>query len=175
MGGRRGRFVLRSPVSHAEPRAEPALEDFQLDDFMPYQLSVAASRVSELFAVTYSAEFDMTIAEWRVMAHVGRHGDLSVNVVAAYTSLDKVTVSRAVTRLVRKRLVRRRVNPQDARLVMLALTAAGRRIHHAIVTRGLMLERLIADELGQRDHAELHRLLARVRDAVPVVTLRLRS
>jgi DNA-binding MarR family transcriptional regulator len=163
-------------VSHADPGSEdPAPEDFQLDDFMPYQLSVAASGVSELFAVTYSAEFDMTIAEWRVMAHVGRHGDLSVNVIATYTSLDKVTVSRAVARLVRKRLVRRRVNPQDARLVMLALTAAGRRIHGAIVARGLMLERLIVDELGQRDHAELHRLLTRVRDAVPVVTLRLRS
>jgi DNA-binding MarR family transcriptional regulator len=159
-------------VSHAQ---DPAPEDFALDDFMPYQLSVAASGVSELFAVTYSAEFDMTIAEWRVMAHVGRHGDLSVNVVASYTALDKVAVSRAVTRLVRKRLVRRRANPQDARLVMLALTAAGRRVHRAIVVRGLMLERLIADELGQRDHVELHRLLARVREVVPMVTLRLRS
>jgi DNA-binding MarR family transcriptional regulator len=159
--------VLPSTVSHADPRAEdPAPENFQLDDFMPYQLSVAASGVSELFAVTYSAEFDMTIAEWRVMAHVGRHGDLSVNVVAAYTALDKVTVSRAVTRLVAKRLVRRRINPADARLVMLTLTAAGRRVHRAIVARGLMIENLIADELGARDHAELHRLLTRLRETL---------
>jgi DNA-binding MarR family transcriptional regulator len=141
-------------------------EPFELDAFMPYLLSVAASGVSELFAQTYSAEFDMTIAEWRVMAHVGRHGDLSVNAVAAYTAMDKVKVSRATARLVAKRLVRRRVNPQDARLVMLTLTAAGRRVHGAIVERGLTIERMIAEELGARDHAELHRLLARLRETV---------
>jgi DNA-binding MarR family transcriptional regulator len=139
---------------------------FQLDDFTPYQLAVAASGVSELFAQTYSTEFHITIAEWRVLAHVGRHGDLSVKVVAAYTALDKVTVSRAVARLVAKRLVRRRVNPADARLVMLTLTAAGRRVHRAIVARGLMIERLIADEIGVHDHAELHRLLTRLRVAL---------
>jgi DNA-binding MarR family transcriptional regulator len=152
-------------------------EPFELDAFMPYLLSVTASEVSELFAQTYSAEFDLTIAEWRVMAHVGRHGNLSVNVVAAYTAMDKVKVSRATARLVGKRLVRRRVNPQDARLVMLTLTAAGRRVHGAIVERGLMIERMIAAELGARDHAELHRLLARLRETVEsgAVQARLRS
>ena len=111
--------------------------DFELDDFMPYQLAVAASRISALFALTYSREFGITIAEWRVIAHVGgRAKKMSANVVAVEASLDKVKVSRAVAGLVAQGLLRQEQDPGDRRAYRLALTAAGRRAYHAVVARG---------------------------------------
>ncbi len=130
---------------------------------MPYLLAVTAARVSRVFAGAYEREFDLTIAQWRVIAHVARNASISVNVLSENTSMDKVKVSRAVTQLRERGLIRRVVDPRDARLVMIALTAAGRRTFEAIVPRGLALERELEGILGTSDYAELRRLLSTLR------------
>jgi len=141
--------------------------DFELNDFMPYQLAVAASRISALFALTYSREFGITIAQWRVIAHVGgRAIKVSANIVAAEANLDKVKTSRAVAALVAQGLLRQERDPGDRRAYRLALTAAGRRVYHAVVARGTTIERIVRDEIGHRDHAELQRLLLKLRRAL---------
>jgi DNA-binding MarR family transcriptional regulator len=144
-----------------------SVSDFELNDFMPYQLAVAASRISALFALTYSREFGITIAEWRVIAHVGgRATKMSANVVAVEANLDKVKVSRAVAALVAQGLLRQERDAGDRRAYRLALTAAGRRVYHAVVARGTTIERIVRDELGAHDHAELQRLLLKLREAL---------
>ena len=72
----------------------PALNDdaFRLEDFLPYKLSVAANRVSRLFARRYSEAYGLSIPEWRVLAMVGRFGTLSPSAVGEWTAMDKVKV-----------------------------------------------------------------------------------
>ena len=43
---------------------------FDLDGFLPYRLSVAASRISRRFAALYGAEAGLSIPEWRVVVSV---------------------------------------------------------------------------------------------------------
>lgn len=54
-------------------------------------------------------------------------GPRSLNDVAAELYIDKSTASRSVKTLEEKGLVRRRANAEDARAIVLELTAAGRR------------------------------------------------
>ncbi|MGR3199175.1 MAG: MarR family transcriptional regulator, partial [Paracoccus sp. (in: a-proteobacteria)] len=72
---------------------------FDLDGFLPYQLSVAATKISRRFAALYRAEAGLTIPEWRVLAHLDRSGRVSVRDITARVHLDKSMVSRAATRL----------------------------------------------------------------------------
>ncbi|HEY6940450.1 helix-turn-helix domain-containing protein, partial [Dokdonella sp.] len=74
----------------------------ELERFLPYRLSILSNRVSQAIAREYQDRFDLSMTEWRVMAVLARydgHG-LSASEVAARTEMDKVAVSRALTRLV---------------------------------------------------------------------------
>src|ERR1700755_2049885 len=79
---------------------------FKLEDFLPYRLSVAASRVARLCARRYAEAYGLAIPEWRVLAIVGRFGTLSPSAVGEWTAMDKVKVSRAAASLVSRGLLK---------------------------------------------------------------------
>src|SRR4249920_3848062 len=85
---------------------------FRLEDFLPYRLSVAANRVSRLFARRYSEAYGLGIPEWRVLAMVGRFGTLSPSAVGEWSAMDKVKVSRAAASLVARGLLRQVHDPR---------------------------------------------------------------
>lgn len=127
------------------------MDDFRLDDFLPYRLAVLASRVSRDFARIYETEFGLSVAEWRVIAHLGEGGEVSVREIHARVDMDKSRVSRAAARLETAGLVAKSVNAADRRLVSLTLTEAGREMLAAIAPRARAYEaeliaRLPADE-----------------------------
>ena len=99
---------------------------FDLDGFLPYRLSVAASRISRRFAALYGAEAGLSIPEWRVLAHLDRSGAVSVRDINARVHLDKSIVSRAASRLEAAGLLRKSGHDTDRRLVTLELTDQGR-------------------------------------------------
>lgn len=102
------------------------MREFVLDEFLPYQLAVAAQRVSREFAVRYRALYGISIPEWRVVAHLSQESAVSIREIHKRVDMDKSKVSRAASRLEAAGYVTKRVNPQDRRLVELALTDKGR-------------------------------------------------
>ena len=106
---------------------------FDLSAFLPYQLAVAASRVSKGFADRYRAEFGLTIPEWRVLAHLAQSEQVSVREIHAQVDMDKSKVSRAAARLETQGLIEKRENPEDRRLLDMRLTAKGRELIARIV------------------------------------------
>lgn len=72
-----------------QPGPETPAAGFALEEFLPYRLSVVTNRASRLFARRYSEVFGISIAEWRVLAVVGRFGGLSASAVVARTAMDK--------------------------------------------------------------------------------------
>lgn len=99
---------------------------FDLDNFLPYRLNVAATRVSRLFSTRYAAEAGISIPEWRVLAHLSRSGQVSVREIHERVHMDKSKVSRAAASLEAAGLVRKTDNTSDKRLVSLELTDHGR-------------------------------------------------
>lgn len=99
---------------------------FDLDQFLPYRLAVAAAQVSRRFAARYEAEAGLTIPEWRVLAHLSASGAVSVRDITARVNLDKSIVSRAASRLEAAGYLHKSGHDTDQRLVALELTEAGR-------------------------------------------------
>jgi DNA-binding MarR family transcriptional regulator len=143
-------------------RAAPQLESFELAHFLPYRLSVVTERVSRLIARVYADRFDLSVPEWRVIAHLGNSAGPSARSLAERTAMDKVKVSRAVAQLTSRRLLRRDVNPLDQRGVKLTLTPSGRRVYESIVPAALEMERAIVAELEPGDVEQLTSILDRI-------------
>lgn len=139
------------------------MADFELDTFLPYQLAVAAARVSRDFAAIYRDRFGLSIPEWRVMAHLGQSGSVSVREIHLKVDMDKSKVSRAAARLEEAGLVTKAVNPADRRLVALELTAAGRDMIAEIAPLARAFEAGVLGELGS-DATAFRAALARLMD-----------
>ena len=94
------------------PRPPQALE---LENFLPYRLSILAQAVSESLYRLYADRFGLTVTQWRVMAALGRFAPLTASEVGQHIVMDKVAVSRAVTALLRRGLVERVTDRTDRR------------------------------------------------------------
>ena len=141
--------------------------DLKLEHFLPYRLAVLSNTVSTTVARAYDKRFDVSIPEWRVIAILGRFPGLSAVEVAERTMLDKVAVSRAVTKLIKKGRIDRVFADADKRRSILNLTDEGQKLHDEIATLALDFERdlvegLSSEELGQLNNL-MERLLARAR------------
>jgi DNA-binding MarR family transcriptional regulator len=136
-------------------------DPLQLERFLPYRLSILSNRVSQSIAREYQDRFDLSMTEWRVMAVLARYdGDgLSAGEVAVRTEMDKVAVSRALARLVAKGRVRRAVHRGDKRRHVLALTAAGWKIHDVVAPLARAHERELLAELSDTERRTLERIL----------------
>ncbi|MXP64941.1 MarR family transcriptional regulator [Roseomonas sp. M0104] len=133
-----------------------------LQDFLPYRLSVVTEAVSGLFASRYQERFGLGIPEWRVVAVVGQHGSATTQEVIGHTGMDRVRVSRAVTRLADKGLLDRRAHPQDQRAQVLRLSRKGRTVYGEIVPLARALQASLASALSAAEHRQLRAILDKV-------------
>jgi DNA-binding MarR family transcriptional regulator len=147
------------------------MSGFDLDAFLPYRLNVLAGRMSRAFATLYRDRFGLSVAEWRVLAHLSRTGPVSVREITARVDLDKSRVSRAAKALAARGLVTRAAASADRRLVALDLTAEG----HALMTELAVLARAFEADLAARmgpdaagQRAALDRLFAALVPDPPV-------
>ena len=146
---------------------EPRTSELILEEFLPYRLAVLSHTVSSKIAGVYEERFQVSIPEWRVIAILGRFPGLSAVEVAQRTMLDKVAVSRAVTKLIKNGRLDRQFADADRRRSILNLSAEGRRIHDEIAPLALQFERDllhgISEEDFQRFNLVMERLVARAR------------
>lgn len=110
-----------------------ALQALELENFLPYRLSVLAQLVSESLHDLYAEPFGLTVTQWRVMAALGRFAPLTASEVGQRIVMDKVAVSRAVAGLMDRGLIERATDRKDRRRASLRLSARGRSVHARIV------------------------------------------
>jgi len=132
---------------------------FRLEDFLPYRLSVAASRVSRLFARRYSEAYGLSIPEWRVLAIIGRFDTLSPSAVGEATAMDKVKVSRAAASLVARGLLKQTQDPEDGRGRLLRMTRRGTAVYEGMVPLACELEGQLAEGLSRSEWTVLLKAL----------------
>ena len=142
-------------------------DDLILEEFLPYRLAVLSNTVSTTVARAYDKRFSVSIPEWRVIAILGRFPGLSAVEVAERTMMDKVAVSRAVTKLIKNGRIDRQFADADRRRSILNLSDEGRRVHDEIAPLALQFERDLLLGLTEEEIETLsvimERLLARAR------------
>jgi DNA-binding MarR family transcriptional regulator len=153
------------------PKRSPGQSDeFRLELFLPYRLSVLANRLSRAFARRYQDEFGLSIPEWRVIAVLGAFAPLSSNEIGGKTEMDKAKVSRAVAMLLKSGRIERAAHPTDQRLIQLTLSRQGRKIYEAIVPRALELETALTKGMSRKELAQIHELLDQLGERIEAVT-----
>lgn len=124
------------------------MTDFNLDDFLPYQLAELSRRVSAGFSRHYKDRYGISVAEWRVLAHLSQQEAVSVREIHHRVGMDKPKVSRAATRLEGAGFVTKVVNPNDRRLVELSLTPQGRELIATLAPIAAAYQARLIETLG---------------------------
>ena len=115
--------------------------------------------MSSTIAALYADRFSLTIPEWRVIAVLGRFPDLSAAELVQRTEMDKVAISRAVSRLLKTGRIRRQVFPDDRRRSLLELSKAGQKVYQQIVPLARSYEEELLSALSERQKSTLDSLL----------------
>ncbi|MEM7762797.1 MAG: MarR family transcriptional regulator [Pseudomonadota bacterium] len=133
-----------------------------LEDFLPYRLSILSNTVSGTIASAYDQRFDLTIPEWRVMTVIARRPGLSAAEVAERTLMDKVAVSRAVSKLLKSERITREFADQDKRRSILNLSDKGRDVFDQVAPMALQMEADLLEGFTDDEIRTLNLLLDRM-------------
>ncbi|MCX7560577.1 MarR family transcriptional regulator [Sulfitobacter sp. F26204] len=138
--------------------------EFNLDDFLPYQLSVLSARMNRLLSKVYGEQYGLSIPEWRVLVHVARREKMSVRDIHKCVNLEKPAVSRAVTKLEATGLLIKSTSEDDHRLVDIELTKDGIEVLNNITPKALVYEKELLSSFSTEENTQLYALLERLHD-----------
>ena len=137
--------------------------DFDLESFLPYLLNQAAEATSHAFQPTYRVKHDMSRAQWRVMANLGKFGAMTAAEICRSAMIEKTKVSRAVAVMESRGWLVREVLGRDRRAEALSLTPEGQALFLEIGETARAFDASLRARLGARDAATLEELLNRLR------------
>jgi DNA-binding MarR family transcriptional regulator len=139
--------------------AKPRLD---LDDYIPYLINRVGFALVANFTTDALSRHDLSIAMWRVLAALSSSGEQRQIDIADMTSIDVSTLSRLVSRLVRRSLVTRHRSKTNSREVVVQLTAKGRVLTEALIPVARKLETTAIAGVGAKELAVVKRSLRRM-------------
>jgi DNA-binding MarR family transcriptional regulator len=125
-----------------------------LHAFFPYQFSILAGQISNYIAKIYREKYGLSNFEWRVIATVGQHQKISAKDVCEFTQLEKMQVSRAISKLSDSGVICQQKSSEDRRASLLTLSTLGQEMYQEIIPLVIsqeqkMLSGLTAQECKQ--------------------------
>jgi len=103
-----------------------------LNGFFPYQFSILAQQMSEFIAQIYK-KYGLSKIQWRILATVGQHNEISARDICQFTRLDKMQVSRAISKLMAADVLSQQTCDTDRRTNLLNLTTKGKTLYQEII------------------------------------------
>jgi DNA-binding MarR family transcriptional regulator len=138
--------------------------------FVPFRLNRLAAEVSSALSSEYQARYGLDIPEWRVLATLGFRAEAcSAQYIAHCTRTHKSTISRAVTALMKRKLVERVENKDDRREFALRMTRKGKALYERLIPRLLRKESEIMSCLTARERQEFARMLGKIEGSLSLV------
>ena len=138
------------------------VEPFDLRDFLPYLLTMAAEQSSLAFQQVYKSRYGMLRTEWRVLFHLGRYGAMTAKAIRDRSGIHKTKVSRAVAALNARGYVRRETQDHDRRFETLTLNPAGQRVFDDLVAAAARHNTALMHQLSEDETAVLTACLRRL-------------
>ena len=151
--------VRRKPVEDADAVARAAA--YVLEEQVGFLLRCAHQRGSEIFNAVME-RFAVTPTQFAALAKLDDLGSVSQNQLGRLTRMDPATVSGVVGRLIVRGFVRQSQHARDARLVLLALTPAGRTAVLEMKAAAAEVSRCTLEPLQPTEAEALLRALAKI-------------
>ena len=133
-----------------------------LQAFLPYRLAVLSEAVSRCVSQVYGERFQLSRDEWRVLAALADAGTMKSSAAALHTTLDKMQVSRAVTRLEQDGLIQRSEDPGDRRNRVIELLPPGTALVRKVVPLVEARVAFLLDALDPAERSSLDAVIAKV-------------
>ena len=93
---------------------------------------VLSNHVGRAFYVEIESKFGVTLAEWRVLLTLTSEPGVSAAEITNRWAMEKMSVNRAIQRLVNRRFVTRDRDPDDGRSYKLKMAAKGQKLYEKI-------------------------------------------
>lgn len=130
-----------------------------LDDYLPYLVNRVGNALAARFSAETLSQHDLSIAMWRVLVVLSANGAQRQIDLAGMTSIDVSTLSRLVTRLMRRGLVTRTRSKISSREVMIELAPKGRALVERLIPSGRAIEAMAVAGVAPQDLATVKRAL----------------
>ncbi|MGH6670787.1 MAG: MarR family winged helix-turn-helix transcriptional regulator [Xanthobacteraceae bacterium] len=134
----------------------------ELANYLPYLVNRVGASIAEQFGSETLAAHGLSIAMWRVVAALEANGRARQIDLAGLTSIDASTLSRLVTRLVRRGLVTRARSAISNREVTVALSAKGAALTARLIPLARAIETDAAAGISADELAVVKRCLRRM-------------
>lgn len=132
---------------------------FDLKKFLPYRLSVASNRISQRLAKVYQKNHDLDIPQWRVLAILASQEHMSATEVTQAASMDKVRISRTMSKLKSKGLINEEECQHDGRARRYRLTTRGHHLYQQLLPAVRACEASIFSCLDGDEIQQLHHII----------------
>jgi DNA-binding MarR family transcriptional regulator len=135
----------------------------EIQDLLSYKLHRVANLLSRGAELRYRREFGVSLWEWRSIALLGAVREpLSLNHLAHAAGIHKSQMSRVVSGLARRGLVRREVDATDGRGVRLTLSGTGRRVYTGLMHAAAERDAAFRGCLSKAEHQMFDRALSKL-------------
>lgn len=139
----------------------PAGKPYLVEDQIGFLIRRAHQRASAIFEQVMEG-MDVTPVQYAALAKLHDLGPTSQNQLGRLVGIDPATMFGVAGRLAKRGLVSPSVDPNDARLVLLALTPTGRDIVEQMKARGPEVSARTLEPLSPDEAETLLALLARI-------------
>ena len=99
---------------------------------LPYRLLLLARMIDRQASRKLQADFNISLAEWRVLAFVGVSGPSTAATIGAQARIDRAEISRAVAALEKKGLAVRVPHATHRRKLIIEPTERGTALYEAV-------------------------------------------
>jgi MarR family transcriptional regulator, lower aerobic nicotinate degradation pathway regulator len=143
------------------PRRRRSTSAYQLDEQVGFVLRQAAQRHTTIFAAIMIEE--LTPTQFAALAKLTEVGPCSQNKLGRFTAMDGATIKGVIDRLTKRGLTETSPDPDDGRLLMVALTDAGRAIAARAIPAGMRITDETLAPLNPEEQGQLLVLLGKLR------------
>lgn len=159
---------MTNSYSAAQPPTSPIDAPFEMRSSFPYMLAVVADAVSKLMASSYEEQFALTRAEWRLVAALADLGPSTATALGAYSTLDKMQISRTLRDMEQKNWVVRAAARADKRAKLVQLTTTGRALYDAVLPLVQDKATALTSQLNPDDYAAFLRCISQLTEILRV-------
>lgn len=134
----------------------------ELEERTSYRFSLIAFKQTRCLAGMYTNKFDISVNGWKMLSVIGRFSPLSASTLAKKTATTGDKVSREVDQLVTSGMVRRKIDRNDRRRIILTLSAKGKRIYRSIEAILKIIEDEFLAKLSDSERECLYTVLGKL-------------
>jgi DNA-binding MarR family transcriptional regulator len=135
-------------------------------DHLPYRLLLLARMIDRQASRQLQAQFDLSLAEWRVLAFICASGPASASAIGRAGGIDRAEISRAVARLEAKGLATRERDGSNRKRLIITATRAGRDLFEAVREDRRAFFRSVIEPVAEHERSVVERALAQMAERI---------